>query len=242
LLAGSPPTVGRIPFPSTTTGRQFFAPVPVLTGWPAIRDQIDVACAGKRASLLTAQQRYHAHQSRVASELGLGDVMVRHLTDSPGGKSTPRVLEDLSRQSVYSRMAGCEILVKSARVVFQEKAMPKLIASATSIACVGNVKKFADEFVGLVNTGEAGVSITRVKSPSGWVGVEQYSDYHEYCLVLAGLLQVDHSDGTFDVRAGQCLDIEPGAWVRCSTPGPDGADYVAVCSPAFSRARVHRGE
>jgi len=120
--------------------------------------------------------------------------------------------------------------------------MPKLIASPTIIPCVGNVTKCADEFVGLVNTGDATLSITRVHSPPGWVGIGQYSDYHEYRIVLAGLLHVDHPDGAFDVQAGQGLDIEPGEWVRYSTPEPVGADYVTVCIPAFSRAGVHRDD
>jgi quercetin dioxygenase-like cupin family protein len=120
--------------------------------------------------------------------------------------------------------------------------MPKLIASPTIIPCVGNITKCASEFVGLVNTGDGELSITRVQSPSGWVGVGQSSDYHEYRLVLAGLLHVDHPDGAFDVQAGQCLDIQPGEWVRYSTPEPAGADYVTVCIPAFSRAGVHRDE
>jgi mannose-6-phosphate isomerase-like protein (cupin superfamily) len=120
--------------------------------------------------------------------------------------------------------------------------MPKLIASPTIIACVGNINKFADEFVGLVNTGDAEISITRVQSPSGWVGIGQYADYREYRLVLAGLLHVDYPEGAFDVQPGQCLDIDPGEWVRYSTPEPAGADYVTVCIPAFSRADVHRDE
>jgi mannose-6-phosphate isomerase-like protein (cupin superfamily) len=120
--------------------------------------------------------------------------------------------------------------------------MPKLIASPAVIPCVGNITKVASEFVGLVNTGDAKLSITRVQSPPGWVGVGQYSDYREYRLVLAGLLHVDHADGAFDVEAGQGLDIEPGEWVRFTTPEPGGADYVTVCIPAFSRAGVHREE
>jgi quercetin dioxygenase-like cupin family protein len=124
----------------------------------------------------------------------------------------------------------------------QEEAMPKLIASPTTIPCVGNITKVAEEFVGLVNTGEAGLSITRVQSPPGWMGLGQYADYHEYRLVLAGLLHVEHSDGAFDVQPGQGVDIEPGEWVHFSTPEPAGADYVTVCIPAFSRADVHRDE
>jgi quercetin dioxygenase-like cupin family protein len=120
--------------------------------------------------------------------------------------------------------------------------MPKLIASPTIIPCVGNMTKCADEFVGLVNTGDTTLSITRVHSPPGWVGIGQYSDYHEYRIVLSGLLHVDHPDGAFDMQAGQGLDIEPGEWVRYSSPEPAGADYVTVCIPAFSHADVHRDE
>ena len=118
--------------------------------------------------------------------------------------------------------------------------MPKLIASPTIIPCVGNLPKRADEFFGLVNTGDAKLSISRVQSPPGWVGIGQHADYREYRIVLAGLLHVDHSGGAFDVQAGQGVDIEPGEWVRYSTPDPAGADYVTVCMPAFSRAGVHR--
>ena len=118
--------------------------------------------------------------------------------------------------------------------------MPKLIVSPTIIPCVGNMTKNATEFVGLVNTGDDGISITRVQSPSGWVGIGQYSDYREYRLMLAGLLHVEHSGDAFDVLPGQCLDIDPGEWVRYSTPAPSGAEYLTVCIPAFSRAGVHR--
>ena len=120
--------------------------------------------------------------------------------------------------------------------------MPKLIASPTIIPCVGNVTKNAEEFVGLVNTGEGSLSLTRVQSPPGWVGLGQHADYREYRLVLAGLLHVEHSDGAFDVKAGQGADTEAGEWVRFSTPEPCGADYITVCVPAFSLADVHRDE
>ena len=118
--------------------------------------------------------------------------------------------------------------------------MPKLIVSPTIVECVGNIKKTANEFVGLVNTGDEAISISRVQSPSGWVGIGQYSDHREYRLVSAGILRVEHADGAIDMQAGQCLDVEPGQWVRYSTPGPAGADYITVCVPAFSRASVHR--
>ena len=118
--------------------------------------------------------------------------------------------------------------------------MPKLIASPTFIPSVGNIPKHADEFVGLVNTGNHELSITHLQSPQGWIGVGQYADYREYRLVLGGVLHVEHSGGAFDVQAGQALDIAPGEWVRFSTPEGEGAVYVTVCMPAFSRAAVHR--
>jgi mannose-6-phosphate isomerase-like protein (cupin superfamily) len=128
------------------------------------------------------------------------------------------------------------------QLVLLEAGMPKLIVSPTIVQCVGNINKTANEFVGLVNTGDEEISITRVQSPPGWVGVGQYSDYREYRLVFAGTLHVEHADGAFDMQAGQCLDVEPGEWVRYSTSGPAGADYITVYMPAFSPASVHRDE
>jgi mannose-6-phosphate isomerase-like protein (cupin superfamily) len=120
--------------------------------------------------------------------------------------------------------------------------MPKLIGSPTRVASVGSMPKFADEFVGLENTGESKVSISRVQSPGGWTGEWQYSDYREYRVVLTGTLHVELPDEALDVEPGQAIDVKPGEWVRYSTPGKDGADYLTVCIPAFSRATVHRKE
>jgi hypothetical protein len=120
--------------------------------------------------------------------------------------------------------------------------MPKLIGSPTQIAAVGNITKYADEYVGLVNTGEGKLSITLVHSPAGWVGIGQYSDYREYRVVYKGLLHVEYEDGTLDVETGQGLEVSPGEWVRYSTPNEGGADYVTVCVPAFSRSGLHRDE
>jgi mannose-6-phosphate isomerase-like protein (cupin superfamily) len=120
--------------------------------------------------------------------------------------------------------------------------MPKLIASPTQIASVGNITKYADEYVGIVNTGESKLSITLVHSPAGWLGVGQYADYREYRVVYKGVLHVEHEDGILEVEAGQGLDVGPGEWVRYSTPTEQGADYVTVCVPAFSRSGLHRDE
>ena len=118
--------------------------------------------------------------------------------------------------------------------------MPKLIGSPTPIASVGNKPKLCDEFVGLVNTGEARVSITVVRSPEGWEGEAQYGEYDEYRYVLKGMVRVEHDGGAIDVEAGQTLHVEPLEWVRFSTPREGGADYINVCTPAFSRALIHR--
>jgi len=117
--------------------------------------------------------------------------------------------------------------------------MVKLIASPTVIPSVGNMTKFAHEYVGLENTGNSKLSITLVHSPAGWIGVGQYADYHEYRVIYKGTLHVEHAHGEMNVGTGQGLDVQAGEWVRFSTPG-DGADYVTVCLPAFSRGNVHR--
>ena len=118
--------------------------------------------------------------------------------------------------------------------------MPILIGSPTPIASVGSKPKLCDEYIGHVNTGEARVSITVVRSPAGWEGDAQYGEYDEYRVVLKGMLRVEHDGGAIDVEAGQALHVEPLEWVRFSTPNEGGADYINVCTPAFSRAIIHR--
>ena len=118
--------------------------------------------------------------------------------------------------------------------------MPELIGSPTPISSVGNKPKLCDEFVGLVNTGESRISITVVRSPGGWEGTDQYGEYDEYRVVLKGMLRVEHAGGTIDVEAGQGLSVKPLEWVRFSTPREGGAEYINVCTPAFSRATIHR--
>src|SRR5437879_2656950 len=103
--------------------------------------------------------------------------------------------------------------------------MPKLIVSPTPISSVGNISKVANEYVGLVNTGERAISITLVHSPPGWKGIGQYADYREYRVIYGGVLHVEHSDGEMDIESGQALEIGAGEWVRFSTPGSAGAEY-----------------
>lgn len=118
--------------------------------------------------------------------------------------------------------------------------MPRLIPKPTIIQSAGNKPKRIEEFVGRVNSNEETVSIAKMNSPAGWVEPGQTPDFCEYTLVLSGMLQVDFEGGQIDVHAGQAVVTEPGEWVRYSTPR--GAEYVAVCIPAFSPQTVHRDE
>lgn len=119
-------------------------------------------------------------------------------------------------------------------------AAPRLIAGPTRIEAAGTAPKLIDEYVGRVNTGTAHASIAHMRSPAGWAEPGQRPDFEEYTVVLRGMLRVEHESGAFDVRAGQAVHAPAGAWVRYSTPEADGAEYVAVCLPAFSPDTVHR--
>jgi mannose-6-phosphate isomerase-like protein (cupin superfamily) len=120
------------------------------------------------------------------------------------------------------------------------QAMPILIANPTRVEAAGNKPKLIDEYVGRLNTGNTGVSIAHMRSPGGWVEPGQAPAFDEYTIVLAGLLRVEHRAGVIDVPAGQAVVVERGEWVRYSSPLEEGAEYIAVCVPAFSLAAAHR--
>jgi len=120
--------------------------------------------------------------------------------------------------------------------------MAKKIAAPTIIEAAGNKKKIIEEYFGLVNSRDAKVSIARMISPSGWSEPGQTPDFDEYTVVFKGMLRVETRDGVREVRAGEAIMAAQGEWVRYSSPGPEGAEYVAVCLPAFSPATVHRDE
>lgn len=120
--------------------------------------------------------------------------------------------------------------------------MPQIIECPSVIESAGNKPKRIEEYAGRVNTGHAQVSVARMVSPSGWEEPGQRPEFEEITVVLRGLLRVEHETGTLDVHAGQAVVTRPGEWVRYSTPGPDGAEYVAVCLPAFSPVTVHRDD
>lgn len=120
--------------------------------------------------------------------------------------------------------------------------MPELIESPTRIEAAGNKPKLIEEFCGRVNTAHEGVSLARMRSPQSWVEPGQRPEFEEITVVLSGALHVEHEAGVIVVRAGQAVVAKPGEWIRYSTPGEGGAEYVAVCLPAFSVDTVHRDD
>jgi mannose-6-phosphate isomerase-like protein (cupin superfamily) len=120
--------------------------------------------------------------------------------------------------------------------------MPRLIAAPAIVKAAGTRPKRIEEYAGRVNSGHDRVSVARMISPSGWEEPGQRPDFEEITVVLRGRLRVEHDGGVVEVREGQAVITAPGEWVRYSTPGPDGAEYIAICLPAFSPATVHRDE
>ena len=120
--------------------------------------------------------------------------------------------------------------------------MPRLIAAPTVIAAAGTKPKRIEEFAGRVNSGHAQVSVARMTSPAGWEEPGQRPEFEEITVVLRGMVRVEYEGGVLDVRAGQAVVTSPGEWIRYSTPEADGAEYVAICLPAFSPDTVHRDE
>jgi mannose-6-phosphate isomerase-like protein (cupin superfamily) len=118
--------------------------------------------------------------------------------------------------------------------------MPTLISTPTRITAAGNKPKIIEEFIGHVNSGEARLSIAHMRSPGGWVEPGQTPEFDEFTLVLRGALRVTHKTGVLDVIAGQAVVTRAGEWVQYGTPDADGAEYIAVCLPAFTPQTVHR--
>ena len=118
--------------------------------------------------------------------------------------------------------------------------MPLHIKQTTIIKAAGNKPKIIEEFVGRVNSKTEALSIARMKSPSGLMEPGQTPEFDEYTVVLKGMLRVKTKNGSYDVTAGEAIITTKGEWVQYSTPGPEGAEYIAVCLPAFSPESVHR--
>jgi mannose-6-phosphate isomerase-like protein (cupin superfamily) len=120
--------------------------------------------------------------------------------------------------------------------------MPTLIGSPTRIEAAGNKPKLIDEYIGRVNSRQEGLSIAHMRSPGGWGEPGQTPEFEEYTVVLKGMLRVAYAGGEIDVHAGQGVIAHAGEWVRYSTPLEEGAEYLAICMPAFSPMLVHRDE
>jgi mannose-6-phosphate isomerase-like protein (cupin superfamily) len=118
--------------------------------------------------------------------------------------------------------------------------MPRLIPKPTRVEAAGNKPKLIDEYVGRVNSGDSAASIAHMRSPGGWLEPGQRPEFDEFTVVLKGTLRVEHEAGVMDVQAGQAIHTKAGEWIRYSTPSEEGAEYIAVCLPAFSPATVHR--
>ncbi|MGE5231681.1 MAG: cupin domain-containing protein [Deltaproteobacteria bacterium] len=118
--------------------------------------------------------------------------------------------------------------------------MPRLIEQATVIQAAGNKPKRIEEYIGRVNSGHAAISVARMVSPGGWEEPGQRPEFEEVTVLLRGRLRVEYEGGDLEVAEGQAVVTSPGEWVRYSTPHPGGAEYVAICMPAFSPALVHR--
>jgi mannose-6-phosphate isomerase-like protein (cupin superfamily) len=118
--------------------------------------------------------------------------------------------------------------------------MPTHLRAPSVVAAAGNKPKIIEEYVGRVNSDTAAVSVARMRSPGGWVEPGQTPEFDEYTVVLRGTLRVTSRDGSIDVHAGEAVIAHRGEWVQYSTPGAEGAEYVAVCVPAFSMDTVHR--
>ena len=118
--------------------------------------------------------------------------------------------------------------------------MPTLIETPSVIQAAGEPPKRIEEYAGRVNSGQANVSVARMRSPAGWREPGQRPEFEEITVVLRGMVRVEHEGGVLDVHAGQAVVTHAGEWVRYSSPGDEGAEYVAVCLPAFSIDTVHR--
>jgi ethanolamine utilization protein EutQ len=118
--------------------------------------------------------------------------------------------------------------------------MPTLIEQPTRIQCAGNKPKLIDEYVGRVNSQTTGVSVAHMRSPEGWTEPGQKPEFDEFTIVLRGRVLVRHADGELEVKAGQAVIAHRGEWIQYSTPDAGGAEYIAVCLPAFSMETVHR--
>src|SRR6185503_1752717 len=203
------------------------------------RSQVD---PGERAGLHHARDLRRRHADRL---LGLGPD--RRPLRAPGGRvGDPRLDVDLAlagRDGLRDHPALRVLLRRRQGGPEGGLSVPaRLIEQPTIVQSAGNKPKRIEEFVGLVNSATPGVSVARMTSPTGWVEPGQTPQFDEFTLVLRGTLRVETHGGTLEVQAGQAVVAPRGEWVRYSTPHAEGAEYVAVCVPAFSPETVRRDD
>ena len=135
----------------------------------------------------------------------------------------------------------CAVLVSKCD---SDKRMPQpiLIAKPTRITSAGNKPKLIDEYIGRVNSATTAASVAHMRSPNGWQEPGQTPDFDEFTVVLKGMVRVEYKGGSLDVHAGQAVISPKGEWIRYSTPEPEGAEYIAICVPAFAMDTVHRDD
>ena len=120
--------------------------------------------------------------------------------------------------------------------------MPTFIKSPSIIQAAGNKPKIIEEFIGRVNSDTEGVSIARMKSPAGWIEPGQTPEFDEYTIVLKGMLRAETKNDSFDIKEGEAIIVHKGEWIKYSSPDIEGAEYIAICLPAFSSEALHRDE
>jgi len=120
--------------------------------------------------------------------------------------------------------------------------MPTIIKNPTKIEAAGNKPKIIEEFIGRVNSSTEQISVAKMKSPPGWVEPGQTPEFDEYTIVLKGMLRIETKEKTYDIKAGEAIITHKGEWIRYSSPESGGAEYIAICYPAFSPDTVHRDE
>lgn len=146
----------------------------------------------------------------------------------------------LDFRAALCRFTDSAIIVDSIFLLFSSNSMPTLIPKPSIIEAAGNKPKRIEEFVGRINSQTTALSIAKMTSPDGWLEPGQTPEFDEFTVVLRGELHVESRSGTTIVKAGQAIITHAGEWVRYSTPGTEGAEYIAVCLPAFSPDTVHR--
>jgi mannose-6-phosphate isomerase-like protein (cupin superfamily) len=135
---------------------------------------------------------------------------------------------------------GFDQVLFSLATIDRENRMPTLLSQPVRVRAAGNKPKLIDEYIGRLSSKDEAVSVAHMRSPGGWQEPGQTPEFDEFTVVLHGMLRVEHRDGSIEVREGQAVIAHKGEWVRYGTPEPEGAEYIAVCLPAFSMETVHR--